>query len=279
MAGNGSNGTGLPTKRASKTPPRSAAEKHRVAIRKERPQFIKQDYVGHGLLLAIMLLTVAFYPTGFHATAQLTKADYRVVFYYGWITAVSTGLGVLPFVFVPNMGKVWLGIANSIAGGMMVAASYSLATEGLSVVGSGHDSLYRTAGGMLTGVTFIILSKWALGRFGGDISFGDLHGVDAQKFILILFVMTLHSASEGIGIGVSFCEFNHAPCIFCTCAPHPWPSFSPTHDSSLPPPLPPCPQSQAGKRVPSWANTSRSRWPCTTSQRAWRWPWCPPPNR
>ena len=171
-----------------------------------RPQLVKQDYIGNALMLAILLLTVAFYPRGFNNKSD-DKIDFKVVFYYGWITAVSTGLGVLPFVFMPNMGKIWLGVANAVAGGMMMAASYSLATEGFSVVCAGDESLYRTMAGMATGVGFIILSKAGLERYGGDIEFGDLHGADAQKFLLILFVMTLHSASEGIGIGVSFCKF------------------------------------------------------------------------
>ena len=34
------------------------------------------------------------------------------VWYYGWITALSTGLGVLPLVFISNFNKYWVGISN-----------------------------------------------------------------------------------------------------------------------------------------------------------------------
>ena len=34
------------------------------------------------------------------------------VFYYGWLTAISTGLGVLPLVFAPNLDSFWVGISN-----------------------------------------------------------------------------------------------------------------------------------------------------------------------
>jgi hypothetical protein len=34
------------------------------------------------------------------------------VFYYGWLTAVSTGLGALPLAFAPNLSAYWVGISN-----------------------------------------------------------------------------------------------------------------------------------------------------------------------
>lgn len=34
------------------------------------------------------------------------------VFYYGWMTAISTGLGAIPLVFAPNLSSFWVGISN-----------------------------------------------------------------------------------------------------------------------------------------------------------------------
>lgn len=34
------------------------------------------------------------------------------VFYYGWLTAISTGLGAIPLVFAPNLPSYWVGISN-----------------------------------------------------------------------------------------------------------------------------------------------------------------------
>ena len=56
----------------------------------------------------------------------------------------------------------------------------------------------------MLGIVFILASKHVLKYFGDDVEFGDVKGVDAQKMLLIIFVMTLHSVSEGISIGVSF---------------------------------------------------------------------------
>lgn len=36
----------------------------------------------------------------------------RHVFYYGWLTAVSTGLGAIPLALAPNLSSYWVGISN-----------------------------------------------------------------------------------------------------------------------------------------------------------------------
>jgi hypothetical protein len=43
------------------------------------------------------------------------------VFYYGWLTAISTGLGAIPLVFAPNLASYWVGISN---GKLLVQCSY-----------------------------------------------------------------------------------------------------------------------------------------------------------
>lgn len=34
------------------------------------------------------------------------------VWYYGWISALSTGLGVVPLIFAPDLDKFWVGVSN-----------------------------------------------------------------------------------------------------------------------------------------------------------------------
>jgi len=53
------------------------------------------------------------------------------------------------------------------------------------------------------GVACVVLSQRAL-RQAGDVKLAILEGVNARKALLIVLVMTVHSFSEGIGIGVSF---------------------------------------------------------------------------
>lgn len=96
---------------------------------------------------------------------------------------------------------------KAIAAGMMTAASYSLVVEGCAFDEpddtSEITSTVRTIIGIVLGLAFILGTKSFL-EAHEDLKIGDLGGADARKVLLIVFVMTLHSFTEGVGIGVSF---------------------------------------------------------------------------
>ena len=119
------------------------------------------------------------------------------VLFYSSLTAVATGLGALPFLFVKNIPERLLGLANAVAAGLMLAASFQLINEGLNY------GLWRTVAGVLLGLVFIVLSHAFLERFD-HLSVGALEGADAMKMIMIVGVMTVHSFAEGVGVGVSY---------------------------------------------------------------------------
>lgn len=79
----------------------------------------------------------------------------------------------------------------------MGAASGGLVYEGLVY------SPARVAIGFVFGLAFIAGAQEAVERRDTP-SLGRLRGADARRALLILGVMTLHSAAEGIGLGVSF---------------------------------------------------------------------------
>ena len=118
------------------------------------------------------------------------------VFLYGLLTALATGLGALPFAYLPSVSERTLALMHAIASGLMLGASFGLIFEG---------SLYGTVptltGGIL-GVGFILVGQRFLS--GRDVHFGELQGVGARQMLMILAVMTLHSFSEGIAVGVAF---------------------------------------------------------------------------
>jgi zinc transporter ZupT len=120
-----------------------------------------------------------------------------MVFFYASLTAVATGLGALPFIFFKRISKRWLGYSNAIAAGLMLTASFTLIFEGLEY------GLWGTVVGVGVGLGFIYAThSWLEGR--QNLSISNLRGADARKALLILGVMTLHSFTEGVGVGVSF---------------------------------------------------------------------------
>lgn len=119
------------------------------------------------------------------------------VFAFALITALATGLGALPFLIFRRPTRTWLAMSNAIASGLMIAASFGLIYEGL---GAG---LLRVVAGAVVGVVFMALSSKAL-HDHGDLELGRLRGTDALKALMIVGVMTLHSVTEGVGVGVSF---------------------------------------------------------------------------
>jgi zinc transporter ZupT len=120
------------------------------------------------------------------------------VFYYASITAIATGIGALPFFFFQNHIKQWVGQANAIASGLMLAASFGLIYEGLN-----YD-LWYTFLGILIGLGFITLSQQFVDRYEDRFSITDISRADSTKMLLIVSIMTLHSFTEGVSVGVSF---------------------------------------------------------------------------
>jgi zinc transporter, ZIP family len=120
-----------------------------------------------------------------------------LVFSSALATAFATGLGALPFAFGGRRAGIWLGPANAVASGVMLGASASLVYEGI------QRSAVRTAAGVLVGGVFVFLASRLLGD-NDALTLGALRGTDARKALLIIGVMTAHSAAEGVGVGAAF---------------------------------------------------------------------------
>ena len=127
----------------------------------------------------------------------MSAHDAAVVFLAALATALATGLGPLPFAFDRRGIARWLGPANAIASGVMLGASASLLLEGC------QRSLLRTGVGLVAGAAFVFLAYRLIGE-NDSLVLGSLRGHDARKALLIVGVMTAHSAAEGIGVGAAF---------------------------------------------------------------------------
>ena len=125
-----------------------------------------------------------------------TIPPWLLVFLAGLLTALATGLGAVPFIWIRDASPRILAATNAIAAGLMLGASFGLIMEGASY------GMPQTVIGGAIGVAFIVFGERALGDREPD--FGEIRGVGARKIFLILLVMTIHSFSEGVAVGVSF---------------------------------------------------------------------------
>ncbi len=118
------------------------------------------------------------------------------VFVVGFITALATGVGALPFAFVRGDPGRMIGVSDSIAAGLMLGASFGLLVE------SGEFGVARTLIGALAGVGVILVGEKLVA--GKKVEFLETRSVSTPRVFLFLAVMTIHSFSEGVAIGVSY---------------------------------------------------------------------------
>ncbi|MEF8976662.1 MAG: ZIP family metal transporter [Halapricum sp.] len=126
-----------------------------------------------------------------------------LVFAAGFITALATGLGAIPFFLVDDISDRWNVALWGLASGIMVAASlFGLISEGLE--NGGSDPVLKLVVGMATGVGLVVVSHRLLE--GAEVDPRQYEEADFKKLVLILGILTVHSFPEGIAVGVSFAE-------------------------------------------------------------------------
>lgn len=79
------------------------------------------------------------------------------------VTALATGLGALPLIFVRSARRLVLGASNAVAAGVMLAASVSLCREGVDRV------FWGTAVGLALGICFVLVTERHLGFPGSAL--------------------------------------------------------------------------------------------------------------
>jgi len=122
--------------------------------------------------------------------------DVMMVFGYAMLTALATGLGAIPFAFVRLVSSRAVAYANAVSSGLMLGASFGLLTEG------GRVGSWQTIAGAMLGVLFVLGADRALQ--GRDVTFGSFRGAGARRMLMVVAVMTVHSFSEGVAVGVAF---------------------------------------------------------------------------
>jgi len=133
-----------------------------------------------------------------------------LVFVAGFITALATGLGAIPFFFFDDISTRWNVVLWGFASGIMVSASvFGLILEGAAVVdGTWVDTTLAIGPGLVAGVVLVVVGHEVLE--GAEVHPQKYEEADFKKLVLILGILTVHSFPEGVAVGVSFAELGLA---------------------------------------------------------------------
>jgi len=162
------------------------------------------------------VLTIITLVSWFQVYRSRDPSELWSVFWLAWLTALATGLGAVPFIWMHSIRPLWVGVCNAMAAGMMLAATGRLIYESalLDRLPESSDNwlaaplaspISRSVVGGVLGVIFMEITEKILDKYEG-IQFSAMDSLDAKRAILILAVMMAHSISEGVGVGVSFGE-------------------------------------------------------------------------
>jgi ZIP family zinc transporter len=131
-------------------------------------------------------------------------ANLTLVFVAGFITALATGLGAIPFFFFDDISDRWNVVLWGFASGIMVSASlFGLIEEGLV-----EGTPLEVIAGMAVGVLLVVIAHEVL--MDADLDARDYEEADFKKLVLILGILTVHSFPEGVAVGVAFADLNLA---------------------------------------------------------------------
>lgn len=126
------------------------------------------------------------------------------VFVGSFISALSTGLGAVPILFMRNITHRLRDVLLAYAAGIMTSASvYNLIPEAIQ-----HSNWFvLTAGILLERLVLLVMEMY--------IPHADLEDPDSKTFqlesksFLIIAAITLHNLPEGLSVGVSYASETH----------------------------------------------------------------------
>ena len=123
--------------------------------------------------------------------------DAYAVFAAASLAVVASACGALPFAFRRGVASSSLGSGTAIAAGVMLAVGGGLLLE------SPELRPGALAVGVAAGMLFVQLLRRVLARLA-DLDVTRLAAVDGHRAVLIVAVLTAHSAAEAIGLASAF---------------------------------------------------------------------------
>lgn len=117
------------------------------------------------------------------------------VLLYSSLAAAAAALGAVPLIGRAQVPAAWIGWANAIAGGLMLGSAHALSGAGVDL------GPVSAAVGALLGVGFTYGTHLASDT--EDLDLNRMSDTDATYGSKVLLTSFLHSASEGVAIGVA----------------------------------------------------------------------------
>lgn len=129
-------------------------------------------------------------------------SNIAIVGLYSVLTAVVTGLGVIPLIFWKAVPTRLASLANALASGLLLAAAFELLNNGMAT------NAPWTILGMIVGLGLITVSrKWLEKRASPEV--GKLVKAGMLEAVIMVGVMTIHSFPEGVALGLSLGKSLH----------------------------------------------------------------------
>ena len=117
------------------------------------------------------------------------------VLLYSSVAAAAAALGAIPLRRRAGLPLSWIGWSNALAAGLMLGAAFMLTQE------NADQASLPLAGGALLGILFTHWTHVVTGT--SELDLNRLDDVDPTYGYRVMMTGTLHSASEGIAIGVA----------------------------------------------------------------------------
>lgn len=126
----------------------------------------------------------------------------RYIFFASLWTAIACGLGALPFIWIKKLNKKWLWYANAIASSMMIAASFDLIYQGLSIDKWNWANAWAVIWWILFWLIFILVTHQRADKHDHvKVHWHEI--ITRRNAFLIIVIMTMHSWAEWIAMWVA----------------------------------------------------------------------------
>ncbi|WDM21378.1 ZIP family metal transporter [Paenibacillus polymyxa] len=121
------------------------------------------------------------------------------VFVGSFISALSTGLGAVPILFMRNITHRLRDVLLAYAAGIMTSASvYNLIPEAIQ-----HSNWFVLTAGILLGCLVLLVMEMYIPHADLEDPYSKTFQLESKSF-LIIAAITLHNLPEGLSVGVSY---------------------------------------------------------------------------